>query len=167
MTSTPDSSSSEPDWRAGHGQPDRAAELFDAAIAKFGPDDPFLDRALLHHAYGSCFGPRRPPRMPSTTSAPPATCSSAVGAEPFVARVDADLAAAGLHGGTRSISRSTLDLTDRERDVALLVARGLTNPEVAAQLYVSRKAVEYHLSNIYAKLGVRGRRDLRGAELSA
>ena len=92
---------------------------------------------------------------------------SSAGAEPFVSRVDADLAAAGLHGGPRSISRSTLELTDRERDVAVLVARGLTNPEVAARLYVSRKAVEYHLSNIYAKLGVRGRRDLREMPLPA
>lgn len=90
---------------------------------------------------------------------------SSVGAEPFAARVDDDLAGMGLHGSGHSSSRSALDLTDRERDVALLVARGLTNPEVASQLYVSRKAVEYHLSNVYAKLGVSGRRDLRKMEL--
>ena len=63
------------------------------------------------------------------------------------------------------MGRSTLDLTERERDVALLVARGMTNPEVAAQLYVSRKAVEYHLGNIYAKLGLQGRQDLRSLSL--
>jgi DNA-binding CsgD family transcriptional regulator len=81
--------------------------------------------------------------------------------------VDADLAVNGLHAGDGSTTRSTLELTDRERNVAFLVAQGLTNPEVAAQLYVSRKAVEYHLSNIYAKLGVRGRKDLRALQLSA
>ena len=61
--------------------------------------------------------------------------------------------------------RSTLELTDRERDVAVLVAQGLSNPEVAEQLYISRKAVEYHLRNIYGKLAITSRRELRTAQL--
>ena len=73
----------------------------------------------------------------------------------------------GRRRSSDPVSRSTIDLTDRERDVALLVARGLSNPEVAAQLYVSRKAVEYHLGNIYAKLGIHSRRELRRLQLSA
>ena len=75
-----------------------------------------------------------------------------------MARVDADLAAAGIHPAQKS-RRSTLELTDRERDVAVLVAQGLTNPEVAEQLYISRKAVEYHLGNTYAKLGITSRKN--------
>jgi len=39
--------------------------------------------------------------------------------------------------------------------------KGLSNPEVAAELFISRKAVEYHLGNIYAKCGVQGRQQLR------
>ena len=42
-----------------------------------------------------------------------------------------------------------------------MVVRGLTNREVAAELYVTDKAVEYHLGNVYAKLGIRSRRRLR------
>lgn len=87
-----------------------------------------------------------------------------VGAEPFVAAVDADLAAAGIHAGDKS-RRSALELTDREHDVAVLVAKGLTNPEVAEQLYVSRKAVEYHLRKTYGKLGITSRRELRSIQL--
>lgn len=51
-------------------------------------------------------------------------------------------------------------LTARERAVARLVAAGLTNQDVAARLYVSVKTVEYHLAQIYAKLGIRSRREL-------
>ena len=42
-----------------------------------------------------------------------------------------------------------------------LVRKGFTNREVGAQLYISAKAVEYHLGNVYGKLGIRSRRELR------
>jgi DNA-binding CsgD family transcriptional regulator len=45
--------------------------------------------------------------------------------------------------------------------VAALVSKGLTNAEVAAELYVSVNTVEYHLRNVFAKLGIRSRRELR------
>jgi DNA-binding NarL/FixJ family response regulator len=78
--------------------------------------------------------------------------------------VESDLRGAGIRSGRRS-SRTSLELTDRERDVAVLVGKGFSNPEVAAELYVSRKAIEYHLRNIYGKLGITSRRGLRGLEL--
>jgi DNA-binding NarL/FixJ family response regulator len=52
-------------------------------------------------------------------------------------------------------------LTGRETEVAQLVGRGLSNPEIAAELFISRKAVEFHLSNVYAKCGLQGRQQLR------
>ncbi|WP_188941221.1 helix-turn-helix transcriptional regulator [Nakamurella endophytica] len=51
-------------------------------------------------------------------------------------------------------------LSDRELEVARLVALGLSNGEAAARLYVSRKAIEFHLTNVYAKLGISSRRQL-------
>jgi DNA-binding NarL/FixJ family response regulator len=51
-------------------------------------------------------------------------------------------------------------LTAREAAVAHLVAQGLSNQDVAAQLVVSVKTVEYHLGHVYAKLGVRSRTQL-------
>ena len=48
-------------------------------------------------------------------------------------------------------------LTDREREVLLLVAQGRSNPEIAAALSISPKTASVHVSNILAKLGVAGR----------
>jgi DNA-binding CsgD family transcriptional regulator len=51
-------------------------------------------------------------------------------------------------------------LSAHEQAVARLVATGMTNREVAAELYLSVKTVEYHLGGIFAKLGIRSRRQL-------
>jgi DNA-binding CsgD family transcriptional regulator len=51
-------------------------------------------------------------------------------------------------------------LSDRERQVAELVAAGRANKEVAAALFLSRKTVEHTLTRVYAKLGVRSRVEL-------
>ena len=54
-------------------------------------------------------------------------------------------------------------LTRREREVALLAAGGLATRAIAARLYLSQRTVDNHLQRIYAKLGVRGRGELRAA----
>ena len=51
-------------------------------------------------------------------------------------------------------------LTAAERRVAELAARGLANKEIAQEMVVSVKTVEFHLSNTYAKLGIRSRGEL-------
>lgn len=51
-------------------------------------------------------------------------------------------------------------LTPAEMQVAVLVAEGLTNAEVATRLFVTPKTVEFHLSNIYRKFGLRSRAEL-------
>ena len=51
-------------------------------------------------------------------------------------------------------------LTERERELAVLVAQGRTNRQIAASAYLSEKTVERHLSNIFAKLGISGRAGL-------
>jgi len=51
-------------------------------------------------------------------------------------------------------------LTDREREIALIAARGRTNREIADQLTVSERTVENHLAHVYTKLGLAGRSGL-------
>jgi DNA-binding NarL/FixJ family response regulator len=51
-------------------------------------------------------------------------------------------------------------LTDRERAIAQLIAAGASNPEIARQLFLSRKTVERHVSNVLKKAGARNRAEL-------
>jgi DNA-binding CsgD family transcriptional regulator len=81
-------------------------------------------------------------------------------AAPFIARTEEELAACHLPREPAA-KQPVLALTSRETQVAHLVGKGLSNPEIAAELFISRKAVEYHLGNIYAKCGLRGRQQLR------
>jgi DNA-binding CsgD family transcriptional regulator len=61
--------------------------------------------------------------------------------------------------GARTVS-GTAALTPREREVALLVADGLTNAELARRLYISPKTAAVHVSNILHKLGVSSRTEV-------
>jgi DNA-binding CsgD family transcriptional regulator len=76
------------------------------------------------------------------------------------ARLWTDSARARLRSITRERSDSEHGLSPREEEVARLVASGASNKEVASALYVNAKTVEYHLANIYRKLGIRTRTDL-------
>lgn len=76
----------------------------------------------------------------------------------WTARARAELAATG-----ESTARGTgvvALLTPQELQVALVVARGATNQETAAALFLSQKTIEYHLSNIYRKTNLRSRAEL-------
>jgi DNA-binding CsgD family transcriptional regulator len=78
---------------------------------------------------------------------------AALGARPWESKASDALGRVG--GRTREEG-----LTATERQVATLVAQGLTNKEVAAELFVSVRAVEANLSRIYEKLNVRSRTEL-------
>ena len=73
-------------------------------------------------------------------------------------RVGSRLAAATSRAGAARAGMG--GLTDREREIASLVAEGKSNKQVAAAVFLSEKTVEHHLSRIFAKVGVRSRVEL-------
>ena len=144
------------------GEPEAAGSAFAQAVAAMGPDEALLDRALLHHEFGRLLHGRGRRQAAVTQLTLAHDLLGTVRAEPYRRRVEQDLEACGLRS-ERAAHRSPLGLTEREQDVAALVSKGMTNREVAAQLYVSSKAVEYHLRNIFGKLGISSRTELRAA----
>jgi DNA-binding NarL/FixJ family response regulator len=70
------------------------------------------------------------------------------------------LRALGVRTWRRGPTRSDGALSDREQKIAELVAAGASNPEIAKALFLSRKTVERHVSNILDKLGARNRAEL-------
>ncbi|WSZ44894.1 helix-turn-helix transcriptional regulator [Streptomyces sp. NBC_00190] len=84
-----------------------------------------------------------------------------LGARWDIARADARLRSLGVRRGSRSARRRPANgweaLTPAELKVALLVAQGRSNPEIASALFLSRRTVQTHVSHILAKLQVRSR----------
>ena len=87
---------------------------------------------------------------------------SDMGMEAFAERARHELLATGETVRKRTVE--TLDeLTPQEVQVARLAAGGQTNPEIGAQLFLSPRTVEWHLSKVFGKLGISSRRELRAA----
>ena len=85
-----------------------------------------------------------------------------IGATALLGRARDELAAAGTRPRRYAV-RGIESLTPSELRVARLAAEGRTNREVAQALYVTPKAVEYHLANAYRKLQIAGRGELAAA----
>jgi DNA-binding CsgD family transcriptional regulator len=79
--------------------------------------------------------------------------------EGFAERARAELQATGEHARRRTVETG-IELTPQEARISQLVAQGASNAEVATQLFVSPSTVEYHLRNMFRKLGVKSRTQL-------
>ncbi|HEX6338431.1 MAG TPA: AAA family ATPase [Jiangellaceae bacterium] len=89
---------------------------------------------------------------------------SDMGAEAFAARAARELGATGEHARKRT-AQPTDTLTAHELHIARLVATGATSREVGAQLFLSPRTIEAHLRNIFRKLDITSRRQLRQLRL--
>jgi DNA-binding CsgD family transcriptional regulator len=92
------------------------------------------------------------------------TTLSGMGAAPWAERAGAELRATGET--IRARAAAAFDtLTPQELQIARLAARGLSNREIGAQLFLSPRTVGFHLYNAFPKLGVASRSDLRELQL--
>jgi len=90
------------------------------------------------------------------------TMLSDMGMDAFAERARRELHATGETARKRTVE--TLDqLTPQEVQVARLAAGGQTNPEIGAQLFLSPRTVEWHLTKAFGKLGISSRKQLRSA----
>ena len=87
---------------------------------------------------------------------------AAIGMEAFAERARRELQATGEKVRKRTVETRD-DLTAQERQIARLARDGLSNPEIGARLFLSPRTVEWHLRNVFTKLGIRSRRELANA----
>jgi DNA-binding CsgD family transcriptional regulator len=86
-------------------------------------------------------------------------------ADPWAERARAELRATGE--SARKRDPSTLSqLTPQELQIAGYVAEGLTNKEIAAHMFLSKRTIDYHLRNVFMKLGISSRTQLAGLRLA-
>jgi ATP/maltotriose-dependent transcriptional regulator MalT len=87
---------------------------------------------------------------------------SSIGMEAFAERSRRELLATGEIVRKRTVD-TVGELTQQERQIALLARDGLSNPEVGNRLFISPRTVEWHLRKVFAKLNISSRKELRTA----
>lgn len=93
-------------------------------------------------------------------------CSD-IGMEAFAERARRELVATGETARKRTTAVDDRKLTAQETQIARLARDGLSNPEIGARLFISTRTVQYHLSKVFAKLGIRSRSQLSGSSLES
>jgi DNA-binding CsgD family transcriptional regulator len=133
-------------------------EAFGAAT-EHGPALPPLQRARTELLYGEWL--RRERRRTDARGHLRAALDlfQRLGAAPWAGRAEAELRATG-ETVRRSEPGALAQLTPQELKIAGLVTDGLTNREIAAQLFLSPRTVDYHLRKVFTKLGIGSRTEL-------
>jgi len=84
----------------------------------------------------------------------------AMGMEAFAERARRELQATGETARKRTVVLPDQKLTAQESQIARMARDGLSNPDIAARLFISARTVEYHLGKVFTKLGVSSRSQL-------
>jgi DNA-binding CsgD family transcriptional regulator len=140
---------------AGDGSP---REQFEGALVPDLTPAPFAE-ARTELLYGEWLRRKRKRREARGHLRRAADLFHQVGVPPWKERAESELRATGETARRRD--PSTLDqLTPQELQIAGLVAAGMTNRQVAAQLFLSPRTIDYHLRKVFSKLGVASRTEL-------
>jgi DNA-binding CsgD family transcriptional regulator len=137
-----------------------ADDLYREAVQRLGRTRVVVHLARAHLLYGEWL--RRENRRQDAREAlrEAHEIFSRIGADGFAERARRELLATGETVRKRT-TENPVDLTAQEAQVAKLAREGLTNPEIASQIFISPRTVEWHLGNVFSKLGITSRKDLR------
>ena len=139
-----------------------AENLYREAIDRFGRTRLRVDLARAHLLYGEWLRRERRRRDARDQLGRAYEIFDSVGAAAFAERARIELRATGGHA--RQQTTETPDtLTAQEALIARLAGEGASNPEIAAQLFISPATVAYHLRKVFTKLGVSSRNQLAPA----
>jgi DNA-binding CsgD family transcriptional regulator len=134
-------------------------EWFDKALELHARTPDVFEAARTRLAYGAALRRARKRVRAREELRAALKVFEALGAEPWADQASAELAATGETARRRDAS--TLDdLTPQELQIARLLAGGKTTREAAAAVFLSPKTVEYHVRNVYRKLGIASREEL-------
>jgi DNA-binding CsgD family transcriptional regulator len=139
-----------------------AENLYREAIDRFGRTRLRVDLARAHLLYGEWLRRQRRRRDARDQLGHAYQIFDSIGAAAFAERARLELRATGWH--TRQHTIQTPDtLTAQEALIARLAGEGASNPEIAAQLFISPATVAYHLRKVFTKLGISSRNQLAPA----
>jgi DNA-binding CsgD family transcriptional regulator len=139
-----------------------AEELYRESIGRLGRTRMRLPLARAHLLYGEWLRRERRRTEARAQLRTAHDLFEAMGARSFAGRARQELTATGATAHSRR--NATLDeLTPQEARIARLAGEGLSNPEIAARLYISKGTVDYHLNKVFRKLGIRSRAQLHRA----
>jgi len=139
-----------------------ADRLYREAIERLGRTRMRVDLARAHLVYGEWL--RRENRRTDARDQLRAAHEMLIdmGMEGFADRARHELVATGEVVRKRTVE-TFAELTAQEAQIAKLARDGRTNREISTQLFVSPRTVEWHLGNVFTKLGITSRKDLRRA----
>jgi DNA-binding CsgD family transcriptional regulator len=141
---------------------DAAEALYREAIERLGRTRVRVELARAHLLYGEWLR-RQNRRLDAREHLRTAhEMLSDMGAEAFAERARRELAATGAQALKRTTGTPDV-LTAQEALIARLASQGASNPQIAAQLFISPATVAYHLGKVFAKLGISSRSQLARA----
>jgi DNA-binding CsgD family transcriptional regulator len=139
---------------------DDAERLYRESIERLGRTHMRADLARAHLLYGEWLRRQRRRVNARAQLRIAHELLDAMGMDAFAQRASRELQATGETARKRSVTTDDEQLTAQEALIARMARDGLSNPEIAARMFISARTVQYHLKKVFTKLGIQSRTQL-------